>query len=494
MKSWNEVTLSSYSNEYDDMSRLKRLKDVNTTATLFDRQYQYNTANQISQITEPSLTRIFGYDNVNRLTSVSNGGSGESYTYDDVGNRTSSHLASSYGYQSGQFNQLISATTPSQTLAYSYDANGNMTRKAEGSYLWQYTWDNDNRLTEAAARRTKVRYRYDALGRRVQRYTVGNAENTKFTYDGQDVLVDDNFGTLTKYVNGDGVDNKLRATTGSTPSYFLADHLGSTNGFANSSGTLTASNNYDSFGNPTNASFPSRYQFTGRELDSLSGLQFSRARFYDPKVGRFVSEDPIGFAGGDVNLYAYVKNRPLKHRDPRGLDDADREWEERFKRSSPTYEWWYWRHNEAADNYGIPDYPSPPARNPTIGFESGGNFMMGFFGFGGVYGIDGNLRSGQVCVYRKWSMRTGLGAYAGAGFKFNFGDGRSHRTGETMAFEEYGLDFGKGAAGKLGLKYADSFSGSGSEIGIGAGPGIGAAVGGDWGQRTNLGCWPDYCP
>ena len=164
------------------------------------------------------------------------------------------------------------------------------------------SWDHENRLTEAAARRDKVRYKYDALGRRVRRFLVGNREHTRFTYDGHDVLVDDDFGTLTKYLNGPGIDNKLRATTGSTTSYFLADHLGSTNGFADSSGALTASNAYDSFGNPSNTSFPSRYQFTGREYDSFAKLQFSRARFYDPNLGRFMSEDPIGFAGGDVNL------------------------------------------------------------------------------------------------------------------------------------------------------------------------------------------------
>ncbi|MFN0138455.1 MAG: RHS repeat-associated core domain-containing protein [Pyrinomonadaceae bacterium] len=176
-------------------------------------------------------------------------------------------------------------------------------------------------MTEAATRKQKVRYRYDALGRRVSRGLGYGKEQTKFTYDGQDVLVDDNFGTQTKYLNGEGIDNKLRATTGSTTSYFLADHLGSTNGLANSSGVLTASNSYDSFGNPTNTNFSSRYQFTGRESDNFSGLQFSRARFYDPNLGRFISEDPIGFDGGDVNLYVYVKNNPARYTDPFGLLD-----------------------------------------------------------------------------------------------------------------------------------------------------------------------------
>lgn len=163
-----------------------------------------------------------------------------------------------------------------------------------------------------------VRYKYDALGRRVQRYLVGNRENTKFIYEGQDVLADDNAGTLTKYLNGPGIDNKLRQTTGSSTSYFLADHLGSTNGLTDQTGLLTSSNSYDSFGNPTNSSFPTRYQFTGREYDSFTSLQYNRARFYDPKLGRFISEDPIGFTGGDINLYGYVRNRPTLYTDPLG--------------------------------------------------------------------------------------------------------------------------------------------------------------------------------
>jgi RHS repeat-associated protein len=105
--------------------------------------------------------------------------------------------------------------------------------------------------------------------------------------------------------------------------YFLADHLGSTNGLTNGGGSLIETNSYDSFGNPTNPNFPTRYQFTGREFDSATGLQFSRARWYDPNIGRFISEDPIGFGAGDVNLYGYVQNNPVSRTDPTGLYEID---------------------------------------------------------------------------------------------------------------------------------------------------------------------------
>ncbi|MBK7707789.1 MAG: RHS domain-containing protein [Acidobacteria bacterium] len=118
---------------------------------------------------------------------------------------------------------------------------------------------------------------------------------------------DDNSGTLTKYLNGPGIDNKLRMQTGSDVRYFIADHLGSTNALTDSSGNVTSSASYDSFGN-ANGNLATRYKFTGREYDDFTGLHCYRARWYDSNLGRFISEDPIGFAGGDVNLYGYVGN------------------------------------------------------------------------------------------------------------------------------------------------------------------------------------------
>ncbi len=76
---------------------------------------------------------------------------------------------------------------------------------------------------------------------------------------------------------------------------------------------------FDSFGMPT-APITDGFLFgyTGREYDSDTGLQYNRARWYDPAVGRFVSEDPIGFSAGDTNLNRYGSNNPATGADPSG--------------------------------------------------------------------------------------------------------------------------------------------------------------------------------
>jgi RHS repeat-associated protein len=81
---------------------------------------------------------------------------------------------------------------------------------------------------------------------------------------------------------------------------------------------------YDSFGNiesESNGAVDFRFGYTGREFDEESGQYYYRARYYDAGVGRFLSEDPISFSGGDANLYRYVSNAPTISRDPMGLQE-----------------------------------------------------------------------------------------------------------------------------------------------------------------------------
>jgi RHS repeat-associated protein len=70
----------------------------------------------------------------------------------------------------------------------------------------------------------------------------------------------------------------------------------------------------------TNSAAGDRYKYTGREAETDLGLYYYRARFYDPTLGRFISQDPLGFAGGDINLYRYLVNNPLTATDPFGLE------------------------------------------------------------------------------------------------------------------------------------------------------------------------------
>ena len=93
----------------------------------------------------------------------------------------------------------------------------------------------------------------------------------------------------------------------------------------NSSGTLIDHIDYGVFGKvsyESNSSNGDRYKFTGRELDSETGWQEHRGRYYIVDIATWASEDPAGFAAGDANLHRYVHNGPTLATDPSGLDDA----------------------------------------------------------------------------------------------------------------------------------------------------------------------------
>jgi len=108
----------------------------------------------------------------------------------------------------------INRSTATRTASYVYDNNGNMTAKAEGMGTTQFAWDFENGLTQVSTPSSgSVTYKYDALGRRIQRAPSGGA-STNFIYDGQDVVQDLNSdATTVDYMNGPGIDNKISQTS-----------------------------------------------------------------------------------------------------------------------------------------------------------------------------------------------------------------------------------------------------------------------------------------
>ena len=122
-------------------------------------------------------------------------------------------------------------------------------------------------------------------------------------------------GTL---LNGGGLDERYGRTVGGASSALLTDALGSLLHIVDAAGATTATYTYEPYGAVTHSGTDNTgFQYTGREVD-VGGLMYYRARYYNPRTARFISEDPIGLAGG-VNLYGYVEGSPTNATDPLGL-------------------------------------------------------------------------------------------------------------------------------------------------------------------------------
>jgi RHS repeat-associated protein len=171
-------------------------------------------------------------------------------------------------------------------------------------------------------------YVYDPVGQRIEK-DVWDPTNglvvRRFGYDQGNpwVVLDGNNVLQTRRFFLDGVNQLFaRLDSSGNAAWYLPDRMGSIRDLTDATGTVQEHLNYDGFGNVTsdsNPSFGDRYRWTGQESDAETGLQHNGMRFYDPKTGRFISQDPIGFHGQDPNLYRYVGNNSTNLTDPTGL-------------------------------------------------------------------------------------------------------------------------------------------------------------------------------
>lgn len=143
------------------------------------------------------------------------------------------------------------------------------------------------------------------------------------TLDQVSVVTGANGAVTERYVYGPAVDQVLAVdSVGSQVLWMLSDQQGSVRTVISSAGTKLKSIEYDGFGNVVSDSAPTvavRFHYTGREWDADTQLQNNRARWFDPATGRWLSNDPMGFAAGDVNLQRYVGNGGTNATDPSGL-------------------------------------------------------------------------------------------------------------------------------------------------------------------------------
>jgi len=315
-------------------------------------RYTYDNADRLIQITQGTSIVQFGYDNANRRTSLNlpNGIVVEyaydaasrvtgitykqngttlignlTYEYDQAGNRTK--IGGSWA-RTGMPEPITTTsydannrqlTFGDKTLAY--DDNGNLQSIIDSNGTTLYQWNARNQLVGISGPSVNVSFVYDGLGRRKAKTINGNL--TEFLYDGLNPVQESaGISTLTTNLTGAKIDEYLTRTNveAGTTSSILQGTLGSAVALTDFTGAVETEYTYEPFGKTTvtGVSSSNTFQYTGREGD-INSLYYYRARYYDAAIQRFISEDPIGFRGGDINLYAYTSNNPVSVRDPLGL-------------------------------------------------------------------------------------------------------------------------------------------------------------------------------
>jgi RHS repeat-associated protein len=219
---------------------------------------------------------------------------------------------------------------------YSYDNQGNLTSDGTNTYVW----DSGTRLASIHNGDTTVAsFQYDCLGRRIGK-TI-NATTMGFVYDRDNVAqeligVSPTAPIKTHLLTGglDQVFLRLEGNTGTSQQSVLSDANNHTIGLLNASQSSSVNYTYEPYGaTVSSAANENPQQYTGREkdnADSAGGLYYYRARYYMPGIARFISPDPLGWASGQTNRYAYAGGDPISLRDPSGLDGVMRPFGKRF--------------------------------------------------------------------------------------------------------------------------------------------------------------------
>ncbi|WP_150050755.1 RHS repeat-associated core domain-containing protein [Methylomonas rhizoryzae] len=325
VKSWTWSNGQSAYRGYDLDGRLTA-NDSGPTAAV---NLTWDDADRLESASSGAEVQTFGYDDMDRVTDALGNWGQQTFAYDAVGNRLSKSEPSGltqYGY--GANNHRLDSQTGTVNRSYQYDAAGHLLN--EGSLGFVY--DNSGRLLGAHLSGTPISvYLHNALEQRVAKLTVNGP--SVFVYDEAGRLIGDySESRLTETIWLDDIPVALlkSQSNGSVAlaGYIHTDHLGTPRKITDpSSNTLiwqwqgapfgeTAAND-DPDGDGNHLAFNLR--FPGQYYDTETGKHYNVHRNYDPALGRYIQSDPIGLAGG-VNTYTYVRNNPIRYKDPKGLD------------------------------------------------------------------------------------------------------------------------------------------------------------------------------
>jgi len=297
-------------------------------ATLTSWNLTRDNAGRITARTETveGVTSDYGYtyDAMGRLLTVTKDGAlVEEYEYDSVGTRIHENNVlrgiSERDYVYSDEDCLLTAGG----VSYEYNADGFLTTKTEGADVTIYDYSSRGELLGVTLPDdTLVDYVHDPLGRRIAKKVNGSVTE-KYLWQGLTRLLAVFDGTDNLIMRFEYADARMPvAMTMNSSTYYLTyDQVGSLRIVADTAANVLKRIEYDSFGNiiqDTNPEFQIPFGFAGGLHDRDTGLVRFGYRDYDPDTGRWTAKDPIGFAGGDTDLYGYCLNDPVNCVDPTG--------------------------------------------------------------------------------------------------------------------------------------------------------------------------------
>jgi len=273
----------------NDGNQLQKVKHLTSSGTVLNEySYDYDPNFNTKTIVEGTMTSSFDYDKLNRIRTSTEGA--EAYTYDTRGNRLTLQSnnpvpVSEVQYEYDKWNQLSSVTKDGATVTYKYDPNGLMYERTIGETKTRYYYFNSDLIAEGTV----------------------NAD-----------------GSVTKkasYIRGFGLIARIDAS--GEKFYYLTNGHGDIVEMRSSSGGVVNKYKYSIWGTVTNIqeTVPNSFKYAGEFWDDATGLQYLRARWYDPSIGRFINKDTYEGQVDNpltLNLYTYVANNPMRYYDPTG--------------------------------------------------------------------------------------------------------------------------------------------------------------------------------
>jgi RHS repeat-associated protein len=334
------------------------------------QELKTNTRSDTANGQSSTKASTFQYDSETRLTQASTDAGGlfgtdtENFTLDAVGNRVAhSKVSGAWVYDTN--NRLTQRGTGANATTYQYDDAGNLTQKTEpGNKITQYSYDTQNRLTQVqdGQARLVARYGYDPLNRRIwkEQYrdktgaALSSAKRTYYLYadegliteaaqdislDASNLVTSNNAPAITSQYgptpNSDfGSDVLFIKTKNSNNqdsfAYYHHDQIGAPVQATDKAGNIVWAASYNAFGQASittpaatvdKPTIESNLRLPGQYEDVETGLYYNFNRYYDPQIGRYITQDPISLQGG-MNRFLYVNADPLNQTDPQGLYSA----------------------------------------------------------------------------------------------------------------------------------------------------------------------------